>query len=783
MKPGATPTSITPAGRPDDVIVVSDPQGQVKAFTRREWDYAGAEVQRQYNRLTEISAAAPGAGTQRGSGDTSLQPAQTPMTVQAAVSSDAPLDSLAALALHNRGEVAEPAAVRSDSMNIAHGINALLSGNPDGAWAEPYLNDTARLAWARQEAQAGRASDPRQAPVEYVEKWKDAFYGRDSDVPLVREINQQMIDYGAERTPPGQPFNWQATYGVDGSKGLIHPQVTGLDCGPNAFATILRSRGYNTDPWDTFDFAIQNKYHDSRRLGYHSYTNAGFTGPDQMVNMLRKEAGLDASSVDIAPNGAGWNHIDRELGEGRPVIVSSIDHYWAVSAKDPTTGRYYVGSTALKGSPEWMTPEQFRYTNGAANRAIFARGDVDPNSRAVTSMGLKPPATVQANTRGYLSGQARQTVPGAGAAAGAAVETPSAPQRAQAEPPAIYAGEYERKAYNAAVAAGHPDPYEFVEQIRQESGYAPDVISGKRASSAGAQGIAQIIPSTAKQWQVNPLDPDAALAAAAKNMTAYHKKYGDSAQALAAYNMGEGNLAKYGPRGLAETKQYIDIIGRTTADAKQRAGVGTQRGAIVDAGMDPGSEQQLDSLATEAEREDPWSTNPADQRARHQGMRTYFEMEAPQREQVFDAALERALDEEGITGAAEREHWKRNMKLVALGDRSFPGENPGLNPFMMAGETKGTRLYAAPSRDKSAASNELNSSAMGYYQFIINDPDDKNKDPYGHRRFIPEQGKFFDPVTQQRMFIRAIKGSRKHHGDPASVVNEKRNSRDHTWGP
>jgi muramidase (phage lysozyme) len=100
----------------------------------------------------------------------------------------------------------------------------------------------------------------------------------------------------------------------------------------------------------------------------------------------------------------------------------------------------------------------------------------------------------------------------------------------------------------------------------------------------------------------------------------------------------------------------------------------------------------------------------------------------------------------------------------------------------MAGENKGTRLYAAPSRDKSAASNELNSSAMGYYQFIIHDPDDKTKDPYGHKSFIPQGGNFFDPVTQQRMMIRAILGG-KHKGDPASVVREKRTRSDHTWGP
>lgn len=122
-----------------------------------------------------------------------------------------------------------------------------------------------------------------------------------------------------------------------------------------------------------------------------------------------------------------------------------------------------------------------------------------------------------------------------------------------------------QKAYAAAVKAGHPNPSEFVEQMRWESGnFAPDVISGQRNSVAGAQGIAQIMPATAQGWGVNPLDPDAALAAAARAMTGYYTKYGDSEHALAAYNMGESNLNKYGPRGLDETNRYIDIVHQRT---------------------------------------------------------------------------------------------------------------------------------------------------------------------------------------------------------------------------
>ena len=152
--------------------------------------------------------------------------------------------------------------------------------------------------------------------------------------------------------------------------------------------------------------------------------------------------------------------------------------------------------------------------------------------------------------------------------------------------PAAYTGEWERKAFAAAVAAGHPDPVQFVEQMRQESGFAPDVISGKRVSSAGAMGIAQIMPGTAKAWGVNPLDPEAALAAAAKAMTEYYRTYKDPRLALGAYNAGPGNVEKYGLGILGDdfakgqTRDYVSII---TAKTNALRGAAQQAAPSVDA--------------------------------------------------------------------------------------------------------------------------------------------------------------------------------------------------------
>src|SRR3982751_6322861 len=117
-------------------------------------------------------------------------------------------------------------------------------------------------------------------------------------------------------------------------------------------------------------------------------------------------------------------------------------------------------------------------------------------------------------------------------------------------------GDYHQVARQAATQYGF-DPDIFERQIKQESGFHP-----RAHSPVGAQGIAQIMPATAKGWHVDPNDPNAALNAAAKNMAAYVKTYGgDYAKALAAYNAGPGAVSKYGGvPPYKETQNYVNRI-------------------------------------------------------------------------------------------------------------------------------------------------------------------------------------------------------------------------------
>jgi len=79
----------------------------------------------------------------------------------------------------------------------------------------------------------------------------------------------------------------------------------------------------------------------------------------------------------------------------------------------------------------------------------------------------------------------------------------------------------------------------FERQIEQESGYDPAVVFGVRRSSAGAEGIAQLMPQYYPH--VDRRDPESSLRTAAATMRQHLDALGgDVRKALAAYNAGVG---------------------------------------------------------------------------------------------------------------------------------------------------------------------------------------------------------------------------------------------------
>lgn len=93
----------------------------------------------------------------------------------------------------------------------------------------------------------------------------------------------------------------------------------------------------------------------------------------------------------------------------------------------------------------------------------------------------------------------------------------------------------------------------------QESRFRDDIIYGTTSSSAGAQGIMQIVP--AYHPGVNPLDPVAAIDYAGSYLAQLYTQFGSWPLAVAAYNAGPGNVNKYGGiPPFTETQNYVSQI-------------------------------------------------------------------------------------------------------------------------------------------------------------------------------------------------------------------------------
>jgi Transglycosylase SLT domain len=112
----------------------------------------------------------------------------------------------------------------------------------------------------------------------------------------------------------------------------------------------------------------------------------------------------------------------------------------------------------------------------------------------------------------------------------------------------------------AQAAVSHDLPTDFfIRLIWQESRFKADAVS-----PAGAQGVAQFMPATARLRQLeNPFDPLEAIAKSAQLLRDLHREFGKLGLAAAAYNAGSGRVRDWLVRGRplpAETRAYVRLV-------------------------------------------------------------------------------------------------------------------------------------------------------------------------------------------------------------------------------
>lgn len=91
-----------------------------------------------------------------------------------------------------------------------------------------------------------------------------------------------------------------------------------------------------------------------------------------------------------------------------------------------------------------------------------------------------------------------------------------------------------------------------------ESNFNPNA-----TSPVGAKGLMQFMPTTAKQYGIDPLNPDQSIDAAGKYLASSYKQFGNWDDSLRSYNMGVGGLkqVKAGKKSLPkETREYTGRV-------------------------------------------------------------------------------------------------------------------------------------------------------------------------------------------------------------------------------
>jgi hypothetical protein len=111
--------------------------------------------------------------------------------------------------------------------------------------------------------------------------------------------------------------------------------------------------------------------------------------------------------------------------------------------------------------------------------------------------------------------------------------------------------------FKAAAAKYGIDPNLLAGVAKVESNYNPGAVS-----PAGARGLMQIMPGTARGLGVDPMNPSQAIDGAAKLLSRNLKEFnGDLSLAIAAYNAGGGAVHRYGGiPPFAETQAYVPKV-------------------------------------------------------------------------------------------------------------------------------------------------------------------------------------------------------------------------------
>jgi len=276
------------------------------------------------------------------------------------------------------------------------------------------------------------------------------------------------------------------------------------------------------------------------------------------------------------------------------------------------------------------------------------------------------------------------------------------------------------------------DPKLAVHVLYKETGNLKDPENAR--SKAGALGVMQLMPGTAKELGVNPLDPMENIQGGISYLKKMYAKYQDPSLAAAAYNAGPGRVdrALKSEGGLGnlprETRNYM--VGLASGGEVKHFQYGGTMGGFDDSSpeefvprpeideyvIDPMTGQKLfsgygrPSKKTETAKKEPAAPARAAPVLTEQEQERFNRAPKEAERDIFAEILaQRVADREAIKKSAAED---RNLAILAAGLGIMGGTSPYAFTNIGTGGAKGVESLSASKARRGAEMSALNKSEV-----------------------------------------------------------------------